>query len=140
MNSGYEYKDFYYFKSKRIKKYRLGDPFLKNEEINNHLILRGLSMNDEIKNCYSKCQLLGNEINEDSKLKKNPSKEKIINKKKINKNIKHLIKNKNKDDNNIIYSLKGLLDSKYPINIRANFNNLLLNINNNNFKPNFIKK
>lgn len=125
LNSGYEYKDFYYFKNKRIKKYRLGDPFLKNEEINNHLILRGLSMNDEIKNCYSKCQLLGNEINEDSKLKKNPSKEKIINKKKINKNIKHLIKNKNKDDNNIIYSLKGLLDSKYPINIRANFNNLL---------------
>ena len=117
-NTDYEYKYFYYFKKNRINKYKSRNK-IQIDEINNRLILRGLSMNDGIKNCYSKCQLINLEINENkNNLKKIP---KITNnkKKKINKNIKHFIRNGNKDIN-IIYSLNGLLDYKYPINIRGN--------------------
>ena len=118
-NTDYEYKYFYCFKKNRINKYKSRNK-IQIDEINNRLILRGLSMNDEIKNCYSKCQLINLEINENKNNLKKIPKITNIKKKKINKNIKHFIRRNGNKDNDVIYSLNGLLDYKYPINIRGN--------------------
>ena len=124
IKNDYDYKIVYYFHKNKIKKYKLGNKIIKKDEENNHLILRGLALNDEIKDCYSKCQLINVDLddNKNSKniLKTISNSEECINRKKGNNHKKYFIKNRNDFKFNISYSLKDLLNFKCPINIKKN--------------------
>ena len=121
IKNDYEYKTFYYFKKSKIEKHKNDNNIIKKDEENNHLILRGLALNDEQKKLYSKCQLINVDM-EDYKKKYIYIKPIINNEKNTNNNKIRLNKNRKFLVNdylrlNIGYSLKGLVDFKNPFNI-----------------------
>jgi len=115
----FEYKTFHYFQKTKIKRLKLGDLSHKKDEINNHLVLRGLAMNNNQKKIYANCQFLNldkeNNKNNINNLENFFSPKDYIKRKKFKK-----YKKQNNLNINISYSLKGLLDFKYPININNN--------------------
>lgn len=115
LNTEYEYKNFIFFKNNKIEKSKLENQIIKKDEENNHLILRGLSMNDEQKYIFLRCQLINIDM-EGYKKNKNNSKT-SINRKNIKKNHNHIIKKRNNSNYKINYSLKRLLNLKGAINI-----------------------
>ena len=122
--SNFEYKTFHYFVKSKINRLKLGDSSLKKDEINNHLVLRGLALNNNQKNIYAKCQFLNldkeNNKNNNNNLENILTTKDYIKRKKFNKN-----KKPSNLDINISYSLKGLLDFRHPININNNNCNLI---------------
>ena len=127
----FEYKTFYYFEKSKIKRLKFGDTQMKNDEEYNHLLLRGLALTNNQKNIYEKCHfvnLLNENENEnkritdkniDKVLKTKESNESNDVHKKIN-NHKIITSNDLNLDLNVYYSLKGLLNFKYPVNININ--------------------
>ena len=119
LKSDYDYKIFYYLKRSEIKKFNREKDKIQIDELNNHLILRGLAINDEQKKIYTKCQFTNIAMDENKKslnnLKEFLNCKNINNKDKIKKNMKYFQHNNYKF--NISYSLKSLLKSECPINI-----------------------
>lgn len=119
LKSDYDYKIFYYLKKSDIKKFNRENDKIHIDELNNHLIFRGLAINDEQKKIYSKCQFTNIAMDENKKslnnLKEFLNSKNINNKDKIKKNTKYFKNNNYKF--NISYSLKSLLKSQCPINI-----------------------
>ena len=121
LKNEYEYKTFYYFKKNKIEKHKNDNNIIKKDEENNHLVLRGLALNDEQKKVYSKCQLINVDMEDYKKkfiyikpilnAKNNTNNNKI----KFNKNRKFYVNDYLRL--NIGYSLKGLVDFKNPFNI-----------------------
>ena len=128
LKSDYDYKIFYYLKKNEIKKYNREKDKIQIDEINNHLILRGLAINDEQKKIYTKCQFTNLAMDENKKslnnLKEFSNIKNINNKDKIKKYTKYSLNNNYKF--NISYSLKSLLKSECPINIKLNLKKLVV--------------
>ena len=117
IKSDFEYKIFYIYKNDKKRGIKSKNNIFKENEENNHLILRGLALNKEQKYYYSKCRLTHYDV-KPKKRNINKIDEENINKEKINKNQIYDKINEKKSNNNLFYSLKGLLNYKYPIKIK----------------------
>jgi hypothetical protein len=125
----FEYKTFYYFEKNKIKKLKFGDTQMKNDEEYNHLLLRGLALNNNQKKIYAKCHFINLLNDNENKKKIDKKKDKVLKTKEFNEfndvnkkinNHKIITPNDLNLDINVYYSLKGLLNFKYPINININ--------------------
>lgn len=121
LSTDYDYKIFYYLKNEE-RQFNVGNKKIQRDEKNNHLILRGLAINDEQKYIFTKCQLFNVEMEENKKNLKNIKE--IISKSTNIKKGKKIKINKNRKYNfhhnykfNLEYSLKSLLNNECPIHI-----------------------